>query len=107
MEIVIEISDEDYKAIAKGYLPYGAIADAIRNGTPLPKGHGRLIDADRLTRAEIMPLWYHLPNGDIACPKIDIDHAPTIIEADKCTYKETGCGSCKRQLDCPIEAEEE
>lgn len=27
-------------------------------------------------------------------------------DADKkCTYKETGCGSCKRQLDCPIEAE--
>lgn len=23
----------------------------------------------------------------------------------KCTYKETGCGSCKRQLDCPIEAD--
>ena len=27
-------------------------------------------------------------------------------DADKkCTYKETGCGSCKRQLDCPIEAD--
>ena len=24
------------------------IADAIKNGTPLPKGHGRLIDADEL-----------------------------------------------------------
>ena len=43
MEIVIKISDEDYKAIAKGYLPFGAIADAIRNGTPLPEHHGRLI----------------------------------------------------------------
>lgn len=59
------------------------IIDAIRNGTPLPEHHGRLIDADRLTRAEIMHLWYHLPNGDIVCPKIDIDHAPTIIEADR------------------------
>jgi hypothetical protein len=48
MKIVIKISDEDYKAIAKGYLPYGAIADAIRNGIPLPKNHGRLIDADAL-----------------------------------------------------------
>ena len=27
-------------------------------------------------------------------------------DADKkCTYKETGCGSCKRQFDCPIEAD--
>ena len=49
MEIVIKISDEDYKAIAKGYLPYGAIADAIKDGTPLPEHHGRLIDADALT----------------------------------------------------------
>jgi hypothetical protein len=27
--------------------------------------------------------------------------------SDECTYMETGCGSCKRQLDCPIEAEGE
>ena len=39
----------------------------------------RLIDANKLTREEILHLWYHLPNGDIACPKIDIDHAPTIL----------------------------
>lgn len=58
------------------------MVEAIQSGTPLSKGHGRLIDADRLTRAEIIPFWYHLPNGDIACPKIDIDHAPTIIEAE-------------------------
>lgn len=48
MQIVIKISDEDYKAIAKGYLPFGAIADAIRNGTPLPEHHGRLGDLDAL-----------------------------------------------------------
>ena len=35
MKLIIDMDDEDYKAIAKGYLPYGAIADAIRNGTPL------------------------------------------------------------------------
>jgi hypothetical protein len=109
MEIVIEISDTLMEYIIQGRdlseEQNDEMACAIVDGTPLPKGHGRLIDADRLTRAEIMPFWYHLPNGDIACPKIDIDHAPTIIEADKCTYKEIGCGSCKRQLDCPTEAE--
>ena len=67
MEIVIKISDEDYKAIAKGYLPFGAIADAIRNGTPLPEHHGRLIDADAIPR--------HLVR-DID----EIDKQPTIIE---------------------------
>ena len=35
---------------------------------------------------------------------LDISKSLAVI-ADKCTYKETGCGSCKRQLDCPIEAE--
>lgn len=91
MQIVIDIPEDDYQRICETKLPsYGAITyiihrafKYIKNGKPLPKGHGRLIDADRLTRAEIMHLWYHLPNGDIACPKVDIDHAPTVIEADK------------------------
>lgn len=81
MKIVIDISDQKYKWIVDNPQTYtDDLCEAIRNGTPLPKGHGRLIDADWLTRAEIMHLWYHLPNGDIACPKVDIDHAPTIIE---------------------------
>lgn len=38
----------------------------------------RLIDADKLTRPEILSKYYHLPNGDIAIPIIDIKHAPTV-----------------------------
>ena len=87
MKIVIDIEDYDREWIANGYhIPdeiNSKIADAIIIGTPLPAKHGRLIDADRLTRAEIMHLWYHLPNGDIACPKVDIDHDPTIIEGSE------------------------
>lgn len=92
MQIVIDIPEEEYQtyinhteAILDASIPlvHQDLLRAVINGTPLPKGHGRLIDADRLTRAEIMHLWYHLPNGDIACPKVDIDHAPTVIEADK------------------------
>lgn len=48
----------------------------------VPTPHGRLIDADRLTRKEIQPFLYHLPNGDTAIPQIDIEHAPTVIEAE-------------------------
>ena len=88
MKIVIDINEHIYEQIMADSEVYVLdnevdrilIENAIYNGTPLPKHHGRLIDADRLTRAEIIPLWYHLPNGDIACPKVDIDHAPTIIE---------------------------
>lgn len=41
----------------------------------------RLIDADRLTRPEIIKMYYYLPNGDVAIPIIDIEHAPTVDAA--------------------------
>jgi hypothetical protein len=83
MKIVIKISDEDYKAIAKGYLPYGAIAEAIRNGTPLPKGHGDLKDAEKLKNAFI--IWSIAVHGNFTDADIAsiIYNSPTIIESDK------------------------
>ena len=49
VQIVIEIDAENYEHIKElvekfdyNYAPWNLIA----NGTPLPKGHGRLIDAD-------------------------------------------------------------
>jgi hypothetical protein len=93
MEIVIKISDTLMEYIIQGRdlseEQNDEMACAIVDGTPLPKGHGGLIDLNDLY--------------DFDRPKVE--YAPTIIEADKCTYKETGCGSCKRQLDCPTEAE--
>lgn len=38
----------------------------------------RLIDADRLLQEKRMRFYYHLPNGDVAIPIIDIKHAPTV-----------------------------
>lgn len=38
----------------------------------------RLIDADRLLESKRIGKYYHLPNGDIAIPLIDIEHAPSI-----------------------------
>lgn len=48
MEIVIKIPDKLYETIISDEygVHQGCIYDIIRNGTPLPKGHGRLIDAD-------------------------------------------------------------
>ena len=48
MKIVIDI-DEDVYEDAMNDIPNGLCKysnEAIRKGTPLPKGHGRLIDAD-------------------------------------------------------------
>lgn len=80
MQIVINIPDEVYEAINYAALygrerNYGYLA--IANGTPLPKGHGRLIDADKIK-------FEYLPGSNewIATEAL-IDNQPTIIEADK------------------------
>ena len=83
MQIVIDIPDGCYDELCNAQFP---IQDAyrlvawIKNGTPLPKGHGRLIDADRLrsmysiNRANF--------NTVVGIQKW-VDDMPTIIEADK------------------------
>lgn len=50
MKLVIDIPEERYELMKEKSM-FGRVdvwKDAIRNGTPLPKGHGRLIDADAL-----------------------------------------------------------
>lgn len=50
MQIVIEIDDEVYKEIKEGLYDKNVrkMAIAIGNGTPLPKGHGKLKDIDKI-----------------------------------------------------------
>ena len=45
MKIVIDIPEETYKYWKEHKYEY-VLAEAIANGTPLPKGHGELIDKD-------------------------------------------------------------
>ena len=82
MQIVIEIPDEEYIRICDE--PCTELGLAVRNGTPLPKGHGRLIDADKINDSNINAVKR---NGKIYVELSDfqdlIDNAPTIIEADK------------------------
>ncbi len=72
-EVMSEIDDENYQSVISWYET--TLYCAIKNGTPLPKGHGRLIDADAL----IFNADYYEP----LISKRDFDFAPTIIEADK------------------------
>jgi hypothetical protein len=70
MQIVIDIPEYYYKAIKE--IPVEqSTADMmiIRKGTPLPRGHGRLIDADDIDNHII--------------GHVDTRSCPTIIEADK------------------------
>lgn len=75
MQIVIEISEEEYNLMKEKSM-FGKVSDwkrAIKNGVPLPKGHGALKDADAL-----FPI---LPAEELIS-RMSIQYAPVILEAD-------------------------
>ena len=85
MQVVIDIDEDTYKDIKRGKI-YTSVRDvpqesvvAIANGKPLPKGHGRLIDASNLMTVTD----YDGENEKTYVPYSEIEEAPTIIEADK------------------------
>lgn len=90
MQIVIEIDEETYKDIKRGKI-YSSYRDvpqesvvAIANGTPLPKGHGRLIDAEALDMKRIDYIVDGYANDKDDCKEFGmmIILAPTLVEAD-------------------------
>lgn len=81
MEIVIKIPEDMYIYLSNGG-NLGAsllIEKAIKNGTPLPKGHGDLIDRDEL---EPDTEWDNYYDGFTSYSEMQIRNADTIIEAD-------------------------
>ena len=94
MKIIIDIDKDLYKGIERrdGALETEYVCDelmkAIDNGTILPKGHGRLIDADELIK-QLEMIANDEWNKQVGSSKgvedaIDIvDDTPRIIEADK------------------------
>lgn len=80
MQIVIDIDKNLYTRLFDNGIQDNEIevddvcemARALRLGTPLPKGHGRLIDEKDLSLMTV-----HMIDGVFVCD------APTIIEADK------------------------
>ena len=85
MQIVINVSEMVYNSIRNKTEGSGIIecnskvmADAIYNGIPLPKGHGRLIDADEIQFENTEFETY----GDYCIAFDAIEEAPTVIEAE-------------------------
>ena len=90
MELIIKINDELYTRLfdngVDNYDDAVDMAKAIRKGTPLPRGHGRLIDANAVESEMDEQFAY------ITSPLLDrvqvgqfyqlLYGAPTIIEAD-------------------------
>ena len=95
VKLVIEIPEEQYSIILetitgireemrrKGYAKNDVVSigwTAIADGKVLPRGHGRLIDADKLnTRPNYgnnstRTMWYNI--------EAMVNKAPTVLEAD-------------------------
>ena len=93
MQIVIDIDEEDYKFVKKQVTDgiTNPLKICIANGTPLPKGHGDLID--RRSFRENIDMCYpftkywqdHNPVLNMAKSELllCLESEPTIIEADK------------------------
>lgn len=90
MQIVINVDNELYEYFSKrrtmhddGYFSHiGKLIKAFRDGSILPKGHGRLIDANELLESKIQIIDEIGTVMDVV--EIDIiNDTPTIIEADK------------------------
>ena len=101
MKIVIDISEEEYNECKnrfnmiyqEGYLNFNlntALVILVANGTPLPKGHGDLIDKEKLK--ENINGWYAFMKDICKQPYMTmkqeeiigkIDMMTPIINADK------------------------
>ena len=90
MQIVIDIPNSLYanlQKIERGSIASKRVLDCVRNGTPLPKGHGRLIDANELEECKEM---MNTISGEskYAVLMANIRNIPTIIEADRAESEE-------------------
>ena len=85
IELVIKIPEEKYNEYKRIGDSRDILFEAIRNGTPLPKGHGRLVDYGYVVDA--IDDWvnaeeYRYTNATDYLRK-RVANTPTIIEADK------------------------
>ena len=82
VELVIKIDEDTYKDLiqtGENTIKLGklfVLRDSVRNGTPLPKGHGDLVDFDRLCEE----YW---DGNYMEIHKNDLSNIKPIIEANK------------------------
>ena len=115
IELVIKIPEDVYTRLFDNGIQDNEIAvddvcemaRALRLGTPLPKGHGKLVDLDQMCEdywdGNYMEIHFN-----------DLDNIKTIIEADK-AESEDKCKGCEYYLnpdytrchECKAESEEQ
>lgn len=102
MQIVIELDEEEYRDWVDNGKPIfiNRLCGALYHGIPLPKGHGRLIDGDKLfsdmqngiyagNYEEGYEKYGHILNMDDCLEEVEV--ADTIIPADN-IIKCPNCG---------------
>lgn len=77
IELVVKVPEKDWEFLkaSNGCRWSRTIIESVINGTPLPKGHGRLKDVDKIINDGISKEfcdWYD-----------EMKYADTIIDADK------------------------
>lgn len=83
MKVLIEINELSYKML-RHELRNGTLnawEEIIANGTPLPKGHGRLVDENEVDGLRYK--YFDFSDNEVNCIKRGINRLTTIIEADK------------------------
>ena len=91
MKLIIDIDEDTYKYMQsrckyqnkgdKGLSKFEEAGVAIKNGTPLPKGHGDIVDIETL----IDMFW---DGNSMEITKYDLSVIKPIIEADKAESEE-------------------
>ena len=81
-KIVINMPDFLYKQILKKHVSKALIARIFQNGVVLPKGHGRLIDANKFEVVMLQGKTDEFVEG-VKWVLEQLDKTDTIIEADK------------------------
>ena len=88
MEVIINIPIESYERIMKGGLAnadFAYMLASVKNGRPLSKKHGRLIDADKLNKKKKYTFQTEsgvFPKSEWFIKADDLFNAPTVIEAN-------------------------
>ena len=86
IELVIKIPEglkNDFESEQWTALSCMEMKDALEKATPLPKGHGKLIDADELKKEYPHDTDWEYPVNTNSYVVESIDNMTTIIEADK------------------------
>lgn len=91
MKLVIDIDEDVYTRLFDSGIQDNEIATddicemarSLRCGTPLPKGHGRLIDESKINQCYAYTEENIIGNVKVIHTTITHTDAPTIIEADK------------------------